>query len=166
MHKRAVHEHIRWVGAVSVAALSLANTAFAQQTPAAAPANTQHYLQTNLVSNVAGKAPVHDPNLVNPWGLSRATGSPWWISDNGTGLSTLYDGAGNIVPLVVTIPPADGSSKAGNPTGTIVNGGSGFTVAPKLPAKFLFVTEDGTVSGFPSGTGRGLRHKLPSRTLA
>src|ERR1700745_2300029 len=119
MNKIAVCDHIRWVGAVSVAVLSLATSAFAQQAQANAPANAQHYLQTNLVSNLPGKAPVHDPNLVNPWGLTRGTATPWWISDNGTGRATLYDGKGTIVPLVVTIPPADGSSRAGTPTGTV-----------------------------------------------
>src|SRR5258705_4164376 len=48
----------------------------------------QHYTQTNLVSNTAGVAPVTDPQLINPWGLSRASGSPWWISDQATGFLT------------------------------------------------------------------------------
>src|SRR5450631_2876333 len=69
----------------------------------------QHYTQTNLVSDQSG-ASFTDPNLVNPWGLSRSSGSPWWVSDNGTGLSTLYDGTGSIKGLVVTIPPADPKS--------------------------------------------------------
>jgi hypothetical protein len=70
------------------------------------------------------RGPVTDPHLVNPWGLSRASGSPWWISDNGTGLSTLYNGAGAITPLVVTILKANPNSKTfptGTPTGTIAN---------------------------------------------
>ena len=50
----------------------------------------QHYTQTNLVSNTSGVAPVTDPQLINPWGISRGSGSPWWVSDNATGLSTLY----------------------------------------------------------------------------
>jgi hypothetical protein len=58
-------------------------------------------------AQASGVAPVTDPNLVNPWGLSRAAGSPWWVSDNGTGLSTLYNGAGAITPLVVTIPKSN-----------------------------------------------------------
>src|SRR5438046_8982835 len=47
----------------------------------------QHYKQTNLVSDTSGVAPVTDPQLVNPWGLSRSSSSPWWISDNATGRS-------------------------------------------------------------------------------
>src|ERR1700745_774088 len=108
----------------------------------------QHYTQTNLVSNTSGVAPVTDPQLVNPWGISRTSGSPWWISDNATGLSTLYNGAGAINPLVVTIPKADPNSKtfpAGTPTGTIANASpTDFLLAPGKPAAFLFSTIDGT----------------------
>src|SRR6266404_4519401 len=57
--------------------------------------SAQHYRQTNLVSNTSGVAPVTDPQLVNSWGLSRSSSSRWWIADNGTGLSTLYDGTGS-----------------------------------------------------------------------
>ena len=62
------------------------------------------YQQKNLVSNLPGKADKTDPNLVNPWGLSRSSGSPWWAADNGTGLSTLYSADGTIASLVVKIP--------------------------------------------------------------
>ena len=116
----------------------------------------QHYTQTNLVSDQPGVAPVTDSNLVNPWGLSRGSGTPWWVSDNGMGVSTLYSGAGAIVPLVVTIPSADGSSM-GNPTGTIFNGTHDFQISPGVPAKFLFVTEDGTVSGWNGGTAATIK---------
>src|SRR5215469_11954795 len=102
----------------------------------------QHYTQTNLVSNTSGVAPVTDPSLVNPWGLSRGSGSPWWVSDNGTGLSTLYNGAGTKQSLVVTIPPADPNNPKtpiGSPTGTIFNGSAtDFLLAPNTPATFLF----------------------------
>jgi len=71
----------------------------------------QHYTQTNLVSNASGVAPVTDPQLINPWGISRGSGSPWWVSDNATGLSTLYNGAGAKQSLIVTILPADPNNK-------------------------------------------------------
>jgi hypothetical protein len=71
----------------------------------------QHYKQTNLVSDTSGVAPVTDPQLINPWGLSRSSSSPWWISDNGTGVSTLYNGAGAKQSLVVTIPQVDPNNK-------------------------------------------------------
>src|SRR6202522_2423584 len=115
-------------------------------------AYAQHYTQVNLVANTSGVAPVTDPNLVNPWGVSRTSSSPWWISDNGTGLSTLYNGAGVINPLVVTIPKADPTSKTfptGTPTGTIANASTtDFLLAAGAPADFLFSTIDGTISGW------------------
>lgn len=101
---------------------------------------TNSYLQTNLVSDVAGKAPTIDAHLANPWGLSRTAGSYWWAADQVTGVSTLYDGSGNIGPLVVTIPPASGTGK-GSPTGTVAVGSA-----------FLFVTLDGTISQWTTGT--------------
>src|SRR6202046_5099269 len=120
-------------------------------------AYAQHYTQVNLAANTSGIAPVTDPNLVNPWGLSRSSSSPWWISDNGTGLSTLYNGAGAITPLVVTIPKANPNSNmfpTGTPTGTIANGSpTDFLLAPGAPADFLFSTIDGTISGWNPTVG-------------
>src|ERR1700686_4644326 len=115
----------------------------------------QHYKQTNLVSDIMGMAPVHDPNLVNPWGLSRSSGSPWWVANNNSGTTTLYDGAGNIIPIngtrIVTIPPPKGSSAMATPTGTVFNGTADFVLPNGNPAVFLFVTEDGTISGWNGG---------------
>jgi uncharacterized protein (TIGR03118 family) len=132
----------------------------------ASPALAQHYTQVNLVANTSGVAPVTDPNLVNPWGLSRASGSPWWISDNGTGLSTLYNGAGAITPLVVAIPKADPNSKTfptGTPTGTIANGSAtDFLLAKGAPAAFLFSTIDGTISGWNPTIGIAAGGSPPS----
>jgi uncharacterized protein (TIGR03118 family) len=112
----------------------------------------QHYNQTNLVSNTSGVAPVTDPQLINPWGISRGSGSPWWISDNATGFSTLYNGAGTKQSLIVTIPPSDPNNKntpLGIPTGTIANGSqTDFLLAPGKPAAFLFSTIDGTIAGW------------------
>jgi len=122
----------------------------------------QHYTQVNLVSNASGVAPVTDPTLINPWGLSRSPSSPWWISDNGTGLSTLFNGVGTKNSLIVTIPKADPNNKtfpAGTPTGTIFNGSTtDFAIAPGKPATFLFSTIDGAIVGWnptvvpPGGT--------------
>ena len=79
----------------------------------------QHYIQTNLVSDLPGMAAVKNPNLVNPWGLARSTGSPWWVSDNGAGVSSLYDGTGTPRSLVVTIPPPPKGSAPSAPTGGV-----------------------------------------------
>jgi uncharacterized protein (TIGR03118 family) len=110
-------------------------------------AEAQHYQQTNLVSDQPG-ATTMDPNLINPWGLSRSSTSPWWVANNGTGTSTLYNAAGAIVPLVVTVPPSPGSSGTGVPTGTVYNGTTDFQLTTGNPARFLFATEDGTISGW------------------
>src|SRR5205807_7074325 len=87
-------------------------------------------LQTNLVSDLPGVAAVQDSHLVNPWGISESAGSPFWISDNNAGVSTLYNvpGANNtpvsVNPLVVSIPaPGDLLGSSGTPTGTVFNTG-------------------------------------------
>lgn len=114
----------------------------------------QHYNETDLVSDVAGLAKVRDGNLVNPWGLARSPGSPWWVGNNGTGTSTLYNGEGTPfppgTPLVVNIPTTKNAppGTTGTPTGVVSNGSSDFAIAPGLPAVFIFVTEDGTISGW------------------
>ena len=120
---------------------------------AVAQDSLQQYTQTNLVSSQAGAAQILDPDLVNSWGLSRSSGSPWWVSDNGSGKSTLYDGGGIKQARIVTIPSGDPSiSPTGTPTGTIFNGSSiDFLLAPGMPGLFLFVTEDGTISGWNPG---------------
>jgi uncharacterized protein (TIGR03118 family) len=129
-------------------------------------ANAQNYTQVNLVANTSGVAPVTDPHLVNPWGISRSSSSPWWISDNGTGLSTLYNGAGAINPLVVTIPKADPNDKTfptGTPTGTIANSSpTDFLLAAGAPASFLFSTIDGTISAWNPTVGIANGAKAPS----
>jgi uncharacterized protein (TIGR03118 family) len=121
----------------------------------------QHYNETKLVSDLSG-ASTTDSNLVNAWGLARSATSPWWVANNGTGTSTLYNGQGvpqpqptpanpNAKPLVVTIPPPKDGTGTATPTGTVFNGTQDFTLAPMKPAVFIFVTEDGTISGWNPG---------------
>ncbi len=115
-----------------------------------ARANAQHYTQTNLVSDLPGMAAIQDGNLVNPWGLSRGSATPWWTANNGTGTATLFNTSANppaALSLVVTIPSANGTD-TGVPTGTVFNATPAFELTPGHPARFLFVTEDGTVSGW------------------
>ncbi len=120
----------------------------------------QHYQQTNLVSDIPGLAPVTDPNLVNPWGLARSATSPWWVADNGTGVSTLYNGAGQKLALVVTVPPPVGGVPPSAPTGIVFNGGSDFGAA-----RFIFVTEEGTISGWSGGTNAVLKFTSPVKAI-
>ena len=79
------------------------------------PAAAQRSQPTILTSDIAGISPFTDANLVNPWGIAASPASPWWVSDNGTGLSTLYDGTGKPQALVVRVPQWDGTP-GGNPT--------------------------------------------------
>jgi uncharacterized protein (TIGR03118 family) len=106
------------------------------------------YVQTNLVSDVTGLATHKDPNLVNAWGLDKTPTGPWWVNSNGKGLSLLYDGAGAINPLVVTVPPAPPNGPPGPATGIVYNPTSAFQIAVGSPSLFLFVTEDGSISGW------------------
>jgi len=109
-----------------------------------ASSNTYH--RTKLVSDQAGVAQFTDPNLVNAWGLAAGSGTPWWVADNGTDLSTLYDGAGTPQSLVVNVP--------GAPTGLVFNGGPGFVVSDGTnsgAALFIFSTESGTILGWSPG---------------
>jgi uncharacterized protein (TIGR03118 family) len=121
---------------------------------AAVAAHAQHYTRTDLTQDAAGVSPTAantDPNLVNAWGLSRSSSSPWWVADNGTGLSTLYMGqeGTTISSVVVTIPLPPGSDASNAaPTGTVYNYTPNFEAAPGKPSIFLFVTEDGTISGW------------------
>jgi uncharacterized protein (TIGR03118 family) len=120
---------------------------------------TNHYIQTNLVANRidpnAGlSAASTDTRLVNPWGLARSTTSPWWVSDNGAGLSTLYNGAGATQGLFVKIPGPNGSDPntfVASPTGVVFNGNTNDFKVEGTAAAFIFVTEDGTILAWAGG---------------
>jgi len=114
------------------------------------------YTVTNLVSNqnAIGSNPA-DPDLINAWGISSLAASPFWVSDNGTGKSTLYNSLGQKQGLVVTIPSASGTGQ-GTPTGVIGNiTASNFVVSfteggvtKSGKSIFIFATQDGTISGW------------------
>src|SRR5689334_8968410 len=110
----------------------------------------QHYTQTNLVSNTDA-APVTDPNVRNAWGLVHGPATPWWISDNANGTSVAYD-VSTTPPtrrVLITVPNAPSSTESGKPTGVMFNGSpADFLLAPGKQAVFIFVTEDGTISGW------------------
>jgi len=107
------------------------------------------YQLTNLDSNQAKTAKFMDPLQVNGWGLARSSGSPFWVSDQGSGWSTIYTGKGVKEGLEVLIPSATGAGP-GQPTGIVANGSSDFQIGGQ-DSHFLFATLDGTISGWAPG---------------
>jgi uncharacterized protein (TIGR03118 family) len=118
-------------------------------------ARADTYSWSNLQSDIAGAALHTDRDLVNPWGLAASSGGTIWAADNGTGVATLYRQDGSKNPLVVTIPARDRDkgkdNEVGNPTGVVFNSTNSFKVTRNgnsQPARFIFVSEDGTISGW------------------
>src|SRR2546425_8901777 len=170
--RRLLGAPVAVLGALSLACAGERSTAPRLTSPSfslqAAP--SQFYEPHNLVSDGAVPADLVDAGLVNAWGLVASATSPWWVADNGTDLSTLYNGnTGAKVGLTVSVP--------GAPTGIVFNSGPSFVVASGTksgPARFIFASEDGTISGWNPAvaatqavfrgrnTGRGGGHKGPA----
>jgi uncharacterized protein (TIGR03118 family) len=118
------------------------------------------FLQTNLVSDVPGLAEVTDSNLKNPWGVSKSATSPFWVSDQGASVSTLYSVTANgvsKVPLTVTIPktaagPQGLTGQVNNTTSFLLNG---------RPAAFIFANLKGTISAWNGGTAATIEATVP-----
>lgn len=159
---------IRQLGAVAV--IAIATTSLVRADDDEGRRERDAYVVTPLVSNLAGQAAARDPVLQNGWGIAfTPAGSPFWVNDNATGCSTLYDGAGvKITALQVSIPlPGDfvpptscQANDPGNPsnptpaapTGIVWNPSAAFLVpGTKIPAVFIFSTEDGTISAWAGG---------------
>jgi uncharacterized protein (TIGR03118 family) len=117
-------------------------------------AESNSYRVTPLVSDQPGVAPNTDPNLVNAWGLTSSATSPWWVSDNGTDLSTLYNGAGAKQGLEVAV--------AGGPTGAVFNPTAGFLLPTGGKALFIFDSEDGAVRAWNGAQGTTAIVVVPS----
>jgi uncharacterized protein (TIGR03118 family) len=149
-----------WMEAMVAAALT-AGVAAGAGAAGTTPAAPQFYKQTNIVSDVAGLAPIVDPSLVNPWGMSYSATSPFWISNAGSNTSTLYSvdgttGAAAKIGLTVAVP--------GSPTGQVFNGTTNFVVSQggaSGPASFIFAGQDGTITGWnskvPASTGTSMQ---------
>jgi uncharacterized protein (TIGR03118 family) len=130
----------------------LAASAALSLTLIAGSANAVEFTVTNLVSDGAAPAVTTDPDLVNAWGLARSPTGPFWVSDAGTGLSTIYDGSGAKLGLTVTIPTAPGGSPPSSPTGIVFNGTSGFQTGGATPL-FIFDTEQGVIASWAPAFG-------------
>ena len=137
-----------WLGLGLAAIASLAPASFAQ------------YVRTDLASNVSGAAPSTDAqHLINSWGLTALPGTPFWLSDNGSGFSTLYTGTGQQALLFVSVPaaPSSGANAVGTPTGTVGNispNATDFVVTENgksAKSLFIFATMDGTISAWNPG---------------
>ncbi|HEY6341404.1 MAG TPA: TIGR03118 family protein, partial [Bryobacteraceae bacterium] len=121
-------------------------------------AGANAYIQHNLIADQPGMADLTDPNLINPWGIATSATSPFWLSDTGTGLATVYSTAGasptiSISSLKVSIPAGKSSTlTAGSPSGQVFNGTTAFLLANGTKASFLFCTLDGTISGWNGGS--------------
>jgi uncharacterized protein (TIGR03118 family) len=127
------------------------------------------YVQRNLISDTSSiPAAHHDPTLLNPWGVAFFPGGPFWINDNGSGISALYNGDGTGAfgaspAIAVKIPPPKNSNATSFPTGIVANDSFGFNLTNgnpphQSPALFIFATEDGTISAWNLGDG------IPSNT--
>jgi uncharacterized protein (TIGR03118 family) len=131
---------------IKIGLLSLAAAMFT-----AASARADSYSWTNFQSDIPGVAQHTDSNLVNPWGMAAGSTGTIWVSDNGTGVSTLYNQDGTAVPMVVRIPRSASNTDGANPTGTVFNNTEFFQVrkhGTSAPAVFIFVSEDGSISGW------------------
>jgi len=144
------------IAAAAVTSAALVATGSAVAAPYH-PAPVHGVTQTNLVSDQPGKAQLTDPNLVNPWGLSRAADSPVWVSDTNTGVSTLYSGAVNGSPvvaapagkqLIVKVPggPVTGQTSNSTTSGFVVPG-------TNASANFIFATIGGTIAAWNGAAG-------------
>jgi uncharacterized protein (TIGR03118 family) len=110
----------------------------------AGAAEKNNYQATILVGNETDEGfPVVDPLLVNAWGIAATDSSPWWVSNNGTGTSTIYTGDGVKRPLEVMVP--------GAPTGMVSSSSSQFLLSDGAPAVFMWASEDGTISAWNFG---------------
>jgi len=137
------------IRAALLAAVIVAGLAAAAPTQAGPPGNS--YLVTPLVSDNPSLAPTVDPNVHNAWGLTRSATSPWWISDNGTDMTSIYTGAG----VLVKIGGLNAQGVPGDPTGTVFSGipnqfKVGTTADPTALAtsNFIFDSEGGTISAW------------------
>ena len=164
-----MYQRTQQFGAAAVIALAAASIAIANDDD-----DSRHerdaYVITALTSNLAGHAAIQDAVLQNAWGIAFSpAGSPFWVNDNATGCSTLYDGTGakitalqvsiplpgNVIPVASCQPkdpkkPPDPSPAA--PTGIVWNPSAAFLVpGTKIPAVFIFSTEDGTISAWAGG---------------
>jgi len=123
----------------------------------------QAYVQHNLVSDVAGLAQITDTNLKNPWGMSFGPSTPFWISDQGTSLSTLYTVADLNNPMKVGLEVSIPTTASGpqGPTGQVFNSTGGFQVNG-ADSRFIFANLNGTISAWNMSLGTSAQIVVPA----
>lgn len=155
-YSRRSHPIRRSVGKLTTLALTLGLATAA----VAAPIYNLTPLVTDDQDSLADlgfqPAVTEDPNLINPWGISFAPGGPFWVSNQVTNTSTLYDGDGAPFPpppdgpLVVNIPHA---GPPAGPTGQVFGGGAGLHLPSGNEGLFFFANLDGSISGWNFDSG-------------
>jgi len=133
---------------LTAGSMAMAASPFAAAAAGPRDSDDSRFVQTNIVSDVPGWAPIVDASLVNAWGMSAGPATPVWVSNNGTDSTTLYKGGTlgvpfSKVPLTVAIPD-------GAPTGQVFNPGTDFMVGG-APAKFIFASEHGFIDAWQGG---------------
>jgi uncharacterized protein (TIGR03118 family) len=138
---------------LSKSSLSVGVLALAALFGGAGNAQTNAYQQTNIISDGSVTAQHTDPTLINPWGVAIGQQTPFWINSQGGGVSIVANADGT-KQFAVTIPPKAGSTTAGSPTGIVFNSSSSSFMLPggSGAATFVFVTLDGTISGWNANT--------------
>ena len=115
------------------------------------------YRQTNLISDIPGLAPVLDPLMVNPWGITASSSSPFWVANNGTSTTQLIKGDVGGAPVVLNASPQTVNIPGGLPTGTVRNGTSDFVIStppsPAGPANFIFASITGNITAWNNTQG-------------
>ena len=128
------------------------------------PANS--FAVTKLVAdNALGGAPVVDAKLINPWGIAFASTGILWVSNNGSGVATLYNTNGSKLPTVVAIPGVTNGG-IGMPTGLVTNQTTGFVIPKFGPAQFIFADLDGTLAAANTATSGGGAKIVVDRSAA
>ncbi|MDQ3920490.1 MAG: TIGR03118 family protein [Acidobacteriota bacterium] len=123
------------------------------------PAPGTVYRQTNLISDIPGLAPVLDPLLVNPWGITVRNTSPFWIVNNGTSTTQLVKGDVAGAPVVLNASPQTVNIPGGLPTGAVGNTSTtDFKITPPgggtpASANFIFDSITGNITAWNGSSG-------------
>lgn len=149
MHNVALRRHAILFGSACALLLTSNNAIAASQS--VTQTNLVTDSQTFLASQGFAPAVTEDPDLINPWGVSFGPTSPFWISNQGSNNTTLYNGFGAKQALTVSIPGS--ASGPSGPTGQVFNPTNDFVLSDGNKAIFLFANLAGNISGWNPAAG-------------